>query len=93
MTNDIINNSYVVGIAGRNLVLNTLGRVYVKRQDRYYELKIGEQEIKRDGSEIPDIVVVNTEEDILNLPYPGDGKIIIGADGSLYITIDGSLVK
>ena len=34
----IINNSYTVGVNGRNLVLNTLGRLYVKVRDRYYEI-------------------------------------------------------
>lgn len=48
MSSSIINNSYFVGVAGRNLVLQTLGRVYVQVKDKYYELKF--EGIRVDGN-------------------------------------------
>jgi hypothetical protein len=96
MSQNILNNSYVIGVAGRNLVLSTLGRVYIKKQDKYYELDFGGNATKskeENTTTLPDVIVVNNEDDILNMEYPGDGKVIIGADGSLYVTIGGRLVK
>lgn len=83
----IINNSYIVGVNGRNLVLNTLGRLYVKVRDRYYEIDfkklIDSGEIKSEDS---NLIVEESKIDINSYKYPGDGKLIISLDGGFYIT-------
>lgn len=82
--NDIINNSYIIGIGTRNLVLNTLGRIYIKVKDRYYEFDFR----KQFGEEIsiPNIIIVKNEQEVSNLTYPGDNKLIISEDGKIWIT-------
>jgi hypothetical protein len=79
--NDIINNSYIIGIGTRNLVLNTLGRIYIKVKDRYYEFDFR----KQFGEEIsiPNIIIVKNEQEVSNLTYPGDNKLIISEDGKI----------
>jgi hypothetical protein len=83
--NDIINNSYVVGIGGRNLVLNTLGRVWVKVKDRYYEWNFKDQEIASLGesNSSSEVIILTSKGEVLSLPYPGDNFIIISLDGGL----------
>lgn len=94
MSQNVINNSYVIGVGQRNLVLNTLGRVYVKKQDKYYELNIGNIPVSStETQDVPDIVVVNTEQDALALTYPGDNKLVVGLDGSLFICSNGAMTK
>ena len=90
MSNDILNNSYVVGIGGRNLVLNTLGRVYIKNQDRYYELEFKNNLVTDFSEELPDIIIT---DDVQNLEYPGDNKLIIDPNGLLYYTENGQIFE
>lgn len=83
----IINNSYIVGVNGRNLVLNTLGRLYVKVRDRYYEIDfkklIDSGEIKNENS---NLIIEESKINVDTYEYPGDGKLIISLDGGFYIT-------
>lgn len=83
--NNILNNSYVIGIGGRNLVLNTFGRVYVKVQDKYYEIDF-KNGFGKDKSSKSNIIVVNTKLDLSSFPYPGDGNIILSKDGFIFYT-------
>lgn len=82
--NDIINSSYVIGVGTRNMVLNTLGRLYVKVQDRYYEIDFRNQSNGSNSS--PNIITINSANNIENLAYPGDDKLIISEDGKFWIT-------
>lgn len=92
--------NYGIGVEGKNLVLKTLGRVYVKVKDRKYELpfklediqKLIEENISKsensEDSEITSITVVNDVNELETIDYPGDNQIIISKDGNLYITED-----
>lgn len=82
--NDIINSSYTIGVGTKNMVLNTLGRLYVKVQDRYYEIDFRNQSTGSNSS--LDIITINSANDIENLAYPGDDKLIISEDGKFWIT-------
>lgn len=83
----IINNSYTVGVNGRNLVLNTLGRLYVKVRDRYYEIDFKKlTESVEEEEKTSDFILEENVIDIATYEYPGDGKIIITLDGKLYVT-------
>lgn len=83
----IINNSYTVGVNGRNLVLNTLGRLYVKVRDRYYEIDFKKlTESVEEEEKTSDFILEENITDITTYEYPGDGKIIITLDGKLYVT-------
>jgi len=85
----IINNSYVVGVGGRNLVLSTLGRIYVKVGDRYTELdfnKLVNSQGSSSGSteeKLPDIIVIDSQNDLASLEFPGNNKIVISNDNNL----------
>lgn len=85
--NDIINSSYTIGVGTRNMVLNTLGRLYVKVQDRYYEIDF--RNLSNGSNSTPDVITINSTNDIENLAYPGDDKLIISEDGALWITKNG----
>lgn len=88
--NSILNNSYVVGIGGKNLVLNTFGRVYVKVQDKYYELNFKNSSSGRAGSS--EIIIVDTKDAVQTLPYPGDHSFILTKDGFIYYTENNSFI-
>lgn len=96
MSSDVLNNSYVIGLAKQNLVLQTAGRVYIKKQDKYYEISTGNSvssEEESTSSSLPDIILVDTADAAKALEYPGDGKLIVGKDGSMFVTSGGSLVE
>ena len=83
----IINNSYTVGVNGRNLVLNTLGRLYVKVRDRYYEIDFKKlTESVEEEEKTSDFILEETGIDIETYEYPGDGKMIVTLDGKFYVT-------
>lgn len=92
---NIINNSQIIGSLSKDLVLNTLGKVYIRTGDRYHELDFKKtlqenhdvevQEVISDVHE-SDVIIVNS---ISGLSYPGDNKLIVSIDGKFYITING----
>lgn len=82
----IINNSYVVGVNGRNLVLNTLGRLYVKVRDRYYEIDFKKLTESVEEEKTSNFILEETDIDMETYEYPGDGKMIITLDGKFYVT-------
>lgn len=91
----IINDSHAIGVDTRNLVLKTRGTLHVKVGDRYYEIdfrnlagsKEDEEKIKEEY-----IISIDSEKDIDKLEYPGDNKLIIGLDGSFFITKNNSII-
>lgn len=91
----IINNSYVVGVNGRNLVLNTLGRLYVKVRDRYYEIDFKnlinseKEEVKKESN----LIIEDEKIDVNQYKYPGDNKIIISLDGGFYVCKDNKITE
>ena len=88
--------NYGVGVEGKNLVLKTLGRVYVKVKDRKYELLFRPEDlqnlIKEGNTNSEDLTngtsvyFINSALDLPNLEYPGDGCLIVSKDGSFYFT-------
>lgn len=81
VTDNIINGKgYVVGISGRDIVLNTLGKVYIKVRDKYYLLDYNNTDSDSD------IIVIKDSVEIDTMNYPGDNKIIISLDGRIYKT-------
>ena len=88
--------NYGIGVEGKNLVLKTLGRVYVKVKDRKYELVFRPEDLQKmvegyagesSGSTGSSTVVfTGSSLDIDNLEYPGDNTLVISKDGHLYFT-------
>lgn len=88
--NDILNNSYVIGVGSRNLVLNTLGRVYVRVQEKYYELNFKDS-ISGGGAGYGGVIVVNTNAEATSIKYPGDNILILSKEGNMYYTQNGTV--
>lgn len=88
--------NYGIGVEGKNLVLKTLGRVYVKVKDRKYELIFRPEDLqkmvegyagKSSGSTgSSNLTFIDSSLDIDNLEYPGDNALVISKDGYLYFT-------
>lgn len=88
--------NYGIGVEGKNLVLKTLGRVYVKVKDRKYELVFRPEDLQKmvegyagessgsTGSST--IIFTDTSSDIDSLEYPGDSVLVITKDGHLYFS-------
>lgn len=89
-----VSNGYDIGVNGRDLILKTAGKVYIKVADKFYELDFRNEKTKTDtteSSEITqsDVVLLDT---LLKENYPGDNKLVINND-ELYITKGGSYKK
>ena len=97
--------NYGIGVEGKNLVLKTLGRVYVKVKDRKYELKFKPEDLRDiveqytgDGSssETPEneynLLFVGNSKEVEQMDYPGNGYLIITKDGYFYYTEAESVV-
>lgn len=84
----IINNSHAIGVDTRNLVLKTRGTLHVKVGDRYYEIDFRNlSKTEEDESEREEFIIAIDSKDLIdNLEYPGDNKLIVGLDGSLFVT-------
>ena len=84
--------NYGIGVEGKNLVLKTLGRVYIKVKDRKYELAFRPEDTQNvntqseSGNDSSNLVFINSSTDINSLTYPGDNKLIISRDGHLYLS-------
>lgn len=91
--------NYGIGIEGKNLVLKTLSRVYVKVKDRKYELPFRPEDFRdlikqysgnsKSNEDTASIILLNSANDINNLEYPGDGVLILTRDGLFYYTESG----
>lgn len=89
-----ISNGYDIGVNGRDLILKTSGKIYVKVSDKFYELdfkneKSGEKKANSEGDKTSDVILLDT---LSKETYPGDNKIVINND-ELYITKGGSFKK
>lgn len=92
----IINDSHAIGIDSRNLVLKTRGALYVKVGSQYYEIDFrnlsGNKEDKEEESEKEYILTVESKQEIESLEYPGDNKLIVGLDGTLFVTKNNTVI-
>lgn len=87
--------NYGIGVEGKNLVLKTLGRVYVKVKDRRYELVFRPEDIQKmieqykennESTQFSDIIIIDSSLNINDAEYPGDNILAISKDGYLYFT-------
>ena len=89
-----VNNGYDIGVNGRDLILKTSGKIYVKVADKFYELDFRNEKTKTDTTESSEVI----QSDVVLLDtlskenYPGDNKLVINND-ELYITKGGSYKK
>lgn len=91
--------NYGIGVEGKNLVLKTLGRVYIKVKDRKYELPFRTEDFRdlikqysgnsKSNEDTASIILLNSANDINDLEYPGDGVLILTRDGLFYYTENG----
>jgi hypothetical protein len=94
----IINDSHAIGIDTRNLVLKTRGTLHVKVGDRYYEIDFRnlngstENEDEKNKEKEEYIISVESKDEIDGIPYPGDNKLIVGLDGSIFVTKNNSVI-
>lgn len=91
----IINNSHAIGVDSRNLVLKTRGTLHVKVGDRYYEIDFRNLAGSSEDKEVTKeeyIISVDSKNNVEGLEYPGDNKLIIGLDGSLFVTKNNAII-
>lgn len=92
----IINDSHAIGVDTRNLVLKTRGTLHVKVGDRYYEIDFrnlaGSNEEEKEKEKEEYIISVDSKDDIEKLEFPGNNKLIIGLDGSLFVTKNDTVI-
>lgn len=91
-----VNNGYDIGVNGRDLILKTSGKIYVKVSDKFYELNFRNEDQNNKKTEsskskdlTPDVVILDT---LSNKNYPGDDKLVINND-ELYVTKGGYYKK
>jgi hypothetical protein len=85
-------NAETVGSISKDLVLNTFGRIYIRVRDKYYELNYdntGLDNTLNDSKNDPDIIILESSDDLTSITYPGDSKVILTLDGGFYITVNG----
>ena len=92
----IINDSHAIGVDTRNLVLKTRGTLHVKVGDRFYEIDFrnlaGSKEDEKEKEKEEYIISVESKDEIEEMEYPGDNKLIVGLDGTLFVTKNNSLI-
>jgi hypothetical protein len=92
----IINDSHAIGVDTRNLVLKTRGTLHVKVGDRYYEIDFrnlaGSNEEEKEKEKEEYIVSVDSKDEVDKLEFPGNNKLIIGLDGSLFVTKNNTII-
>lgn len=84
-----LSNNSKVGDKGKDLILQTSGRVYVQVKDRFYEINFrGDDEEDKDEEkeETPQVIFVDNEDSLTDLQYPGDNYLILTKDGKFFIT-------
>jgi hypothetical protein len=92
MADALHKNAETVGSISKDLVLNTFGRIYIRVRDKYYELNYdntGLDNTLNDSKNDPDIIILESSDDLTSITYPGDSKVILTLDGGFYITVNG----
>lgn len=92
-----LSNNSKIGDKGKDLILQTSGRVYIQVKDRFYEINFrdenkGIEEEKTDDFSSK-IIIIESKDDISNITYPGDGYFIIAKDGNFFLTEEGNIVE
>lgn len=84
-----LSNNSKVGDKGKDLILQTSGRVYVQVKDRFYEINFrgdDEEDKEEEKEETPQVLFIGSEEELENFTYPGDDYLIITSNGNFYKT-------
>ena len=93
----IINDSHAIGVDTRNLVLKTRGTLHVKVGDRFYEIDFrnltGSKEDDKDKIKEEYVISVDSKNEVEGMEYPGDNKLIIGLDGTLFVTKNNEVIE
>ena len=97
----LLTNGYGVGVEGKNLVLKTQGRVYIKVKDRFYELKFKPEDLKDLTSNTTEntettsnnVIFVDSSSEVPDLEYPGDNYLIISLDGTFWRSSDNTITQ
>lgn len=85
----IINDSHAIGVDTRNLVLKTRGSLHVKVGDRYYEIDFRNLNTNVENESLTKeetIIFIDSKDQIDTITYPGDNKLVVGSDGSMFVT-------
>lgn len=95
--------NYGIGVEGKNLVLKTLGRVYIKVKDRKYELVFRPEDLQKmveqygngntESTSSSNITFVDNSTDVDTLEYPGDDMLVISRDGYIYYTQNNNITQ
>nr|DAW62802.1 MAG TPA: hypothetical protein [Caudoviricetes sp.] len=88
MADALHKNAETVGSISKDLVLNTFGRIYIRVRDKYYELNYDNTGLDNTSND-PDIIILESSDDLTSITYPGDSKVILTLDGGFYITVNG----
>lgn len=88
MADALHKNAETVGSISKDLVLNTFGRIYIRVRDKYYELNYDNTGLDNTSND-PDIIILESSNDLTSITYPGDSKVILTLDGGFYITVNG----
>lgn len=92
----IINDSHAIGVDTRNLVLKTRGTLHVKVGDRFYEIDFrnltGSEKDNEEKTKEDYIISVESKDKIEEIEYPGDNKLIVGLDGTLFVTKNNTII-
>lgn len=92
MADALHKNAETIGSISKDLVLNTFGRIYIRVRDRYYELNYGNagsNGTSNSQKNDPDIIILESSNNLVSIPYPGDNKVVLTLDGGFYITVNG----
>ena len=90
MADALHKNAETVGSISKDLVLNTFGRIYIRVRDKYYELNYDNTGLDNTSNDPdPDIIILESSDDLTSITYPGDSKVILTLDGGFYITVNG----
>lgn len=92
MADALHKNAETIGSTNKDLVLNTFGRIYIRVRDRYYELNYsnaGSSDISNNQKNDPDILILESSNNLASITYPGDNKVVLTLDGGFYITVNG----
>lgn len=89
-----LSNSTKVGSKDKNLVLQTLSKVYIQIGNRFYELKASDtsEDTSTDTDNLTNnsVIFLSSNLDLISDNYPGENNLIILDDGKLYKTKNGN---
>lgn len=93
-----LSNNTKVGDKGKDLILQTSGRVYVNVKDRFYPLNFNEDDRKSKEKEeetekTPIILFIDDDSELETYTYPGDDHLIISNTGTIYKTKGGEYIQ